>query len=252
MKVYNTHLALTPAERIIQIREFVKIANEADNPKVIMGDLNAQPHTEEMKPLYAFYHDAFDDQNKAYTIPAGNPTRRIDYIFTSKNIETDDSDVIDTLASDHLPIVTELTLDPSVFKKDNNTKRPIIEFGLVPDVQYCDCDTSGTRYYRNSLDKLQEAAHTLNEENVDFTVQTGDLIDQNLSSFNDILPIYNTIKGPKYHVLGNHDFPLITDYIVDTLDMSNQYYDFKHKNFRFIVLDTNDLSLYANPVRQKI
>ena len=29
--------------------------------------------------------------------------------------------------------------------------------------------------------------------------------------------------------------------------MPNQYYDFKQKNFRFIVLDTNDLSLYANP-----
>ena len=34
-----------------------------------------------------------------------------------------------------------------------------------------------------------------------------------------------------------------TDNIVDILDMQNQYYDFKYKNFRFIVLDTNDLSL---------
>ena len=87
--------------------------------------------------------------------------------------------MIDTLASDHLPIVTELTLDPSIFKKGNNNEKPRIEFGLVPDAQYCDCDTSGTRYYRNSLEKLQEATQTFNEENVDFTVQTGDLIDRN-------------------------------------------------------------------------
>ena len=64
-----------------------------------------------------------------------------------------------------------------------------------------------------------------------------------LSSFDDILPIYNTIEGPKYHILGNHDFPLTTDYIVDILDMPNQYYDFKQKNFRFIVLDTMEAFL---------
>ena len=56
------------------------------------------------------------------------------------------------------------------------------------------------------------------------------------------------IEGPKYHVLGNHDFPVTTDQVVDILGMPNQYYDFKYKNWRFVVLDTNDLSLYANPV----
>ena len=50
----------------------------------------------------------------------GSPNRRIDFIFTSKNIGTSHAEVIDTLASDHLPIVTELTLDPSIFKKGNN------------------------------------------------------------------------------------------------------------------------------------
>ena len=98
------------------------------------------------------------------------------------------------------------------------------------------------------MESFKKLHNTFNEENVDFTVQTGDLIDRNLSSFDDILPIYNTIEGPKYHVLGNHDFPLTTDYIVNNRDMPNQYYDFKRKNFRFVVLDTNDLSLYANPM----
>ncbi|WP_243354678.1 metallophosphoesterase [Bacillus litorisediminis] len=128
----------------------------------------------------------------------------------------------------------------------SGSEKPKLEFGLVPDVQYCDCEVSGTRFYRNSLDKLMEASQTFNREDVDFTVQTGDLIDRNLSSFSTILPIYNTIESPKYHVLGNHDFPVTTDQVVDLLDMPNQYYDFKYKNWRFVVLDTNDLSLYAN------
>ncbi len=129
-----------------------------------------------------------------------------------------------------------------------NEEKPKFEFGIVPDAQYCDCEINGTRYYTNSLDKLMEAAETFNREEVDFTVQTGDLIDRHLSSFSEILPIYNTIEGPKYHVLGNHDFPVTTDEVVDILGMPNQYYDFKYKNWRFVVLDTNDLSLYANPV----
>ncbi|MFC3040714.1 metallophosphoesterase [Virgibacillus xinjiangensis] len=129
----------------------------------------------------------------------------------------------------------------------NSGEKPKIEFGLVPDAQYCDCEVNGTRYYRDSVDKLMEAAQTFNEQDIDFTVQTGDLIDRNLSSFSTMLPIYNMIEAPKYHVLGNHDFPVTTDEVVDLLDMPNQYYDFKYKNWRFVVLDTNDLSLYANP-----
>lgn len=127
-------------------------------------------------------------------------------------------------------------------------EKPKFEFGIIPDIQYCECEINGTRHYRESVDKLMDAAQTLNKEDVAFTVQTGDLIDRNLSSFSTILPVFNTIESPKYHVLGNHDFPVPTDEVIDILDMPNQYYDFKYKNWRFIVLDTNDLSLYANPV----
>lgn len=126
-------------------------------------------------------------------------------------------------------------------------EKPKFEFGLVPDAQYCECEDNGTRYYQDSVTKLIEAAQTFNQQNIDFTIQTGDLIDRNIASFSTMLPIYNMIEGPKYHVLGNHDFPVTTDEVVDILDMPNQYYDFKYKNWRFVILDTNDLSFYANP-----
>ena len=119
LKFYNTHLALTSAERDIQVKEIIEIASETEGPKVIMGDLNAKPDSNEMQPLFASYKDAFADQNDAYTIPADLPTRRIDYIFTSNEMQTNHAEVISTIASDHLPIVAELTLDPSVFKKGN-------------------------------------------------------------------------------------------------------------------------------------
>ncbi|MGP4039652.1 metallophosphoesterase [Gracilibacillus sp. D59] len=140
-----------------------------------------------------------------------------------------------------------VSISPTASVYANGKEQPKLEFGVVPDVQYCDCEVNGTRYYRNSVTKLIDASQTLNQENVDFTVQLGDLIDRDVESFSTILPIFNMIEGPKYHVLGNHDFAVKTDEAIDILGMQNQYYDFKYKNWRFVVLDTNDLSFYANP-----
>ena len=80
------------------------------------------------------------------------------------------------------------SVSPATSAFANSNEKPKFEFGIVPDIQYCDCDASGTRFYRNSVDKLREASQTFNKEDVDFTVQTGDIIDRNLSSFSTILP----------------------------------------------------------------
>jgi manganese-dependent ADP-ribose/CDP-alcohol diphosphatase len=127
-------------------------------------------------------------------------------------------------------------------------QKPSFEFGLVADAQYCDCDPSGTRFYRATPGKLAEAVKTFNSRDLAFTIQTGDIIDRDVASFSKILPIYNQINGPKYHVLGNHDFPVTTNKVVDILGMSKQYYDFSKNGWRFVVLDTNDISTYANAI----
>ncbi|GHH98921.1 metal-dependent hydrolase [Neobacillus kokaensis] len=111
LHVYNTHLALTSAERHIQIEEIINIAAKSEGPKVILGDLNATPESNEMQLLYSNYQDTFAGENKANTYPAANPAKRIDYIFCSTNLEIKEAKVINTLASDHLPILTELVLE---------------------------------------------------------------------------------------------------------------------------------------------
>ncbi|WP_134684100.1 metallophosphoesterase [Brevibacillus migulae] len=120
-------------------------------------------------------------------------------------------------------------------------------FGLVADAQYCECDTNGTRNYRASLDKMKEAAATFNKHDLAFTIQLGDIIDRDKSSFSKIVPLYNQIKGPRYHVLGNHDFPVPVDEVVRILEMPRPYYDFSKDGWRFVVIDTNDLSSYEDP-----
>lgn len=122
-------------------------------------------------------------------------------------------------------------------------------FGVMADVQYWAGPTRGTRFYSESTTKLADAAETINDADVEFTVQVGDLIDRDMVSFDEILPVFEQIEGPRYHVLGNHDFPVPdSQAIVDRLGMTNEYYDFSHQNWRFVILDTNDISTYANPV----
>ncbi|MFC0273278.1 endonuclease/exonuclease/phosphatase family protein [Metabacillus herbersteinensis] len=112
LHLYNTHLALTSAERELQVNETIEIASESKGPKVIMGDLNALPTSNELKPMMSNYLDVFAEATpEANTYPAANPTKRIDYILTSDDIETVNTEVIPTLASDHLPITAEIVLD---------------------------------------------------------------------------------------------------------------------------------------------
>ncbi|PUB10809.1 endonuclease/exonuclease/phosphatase family metal-dependent hydrolase [Paenisporosarcina sp. OV554] len=108
---YNTHLALTSAEREIQIREVNELAGQVKGPKIIMGDLNAKPESPEMQLMISNYSDAFADKPAAYTYSSINPTVRIDYIFTTDNIETVNAEVIRTLASDHLPVTAVIKLE---------------------------------------------------------------------------------------------------------------------------------------------
>jgi 3',5'-cyclic AMP phosphodiesterase CpdA len=48
-------------------------------------------------------------------------------------------------------------------------------------------------------------------------------------------------------VLGNHDYQLPLGELLQTLRMPAPYHHFLRDGWRFVVVDTNDVSLYANP-----
>ncbi len=124
-----------------------------------------------------------------------------------------------------------------------------VVFGVTADIQYCDCEPTGTRFYRASLQKLTDCVETLNAQKLSFSIQLGDLIDRDWQSFDTVLAIYRKLEMPAYHVLGNHDFAVAEENkksIPEKLGMQNRYYDFRIKSWRFIVLDGNDVSFYAN------
>lgn len=134
-------------------------------------------------------------------------------------------------------------------------KQGSFSFGVLTDPQYAAIASNGqTRFYANSLWKLEECINHYNKEELEFVITLGDIIDRHYTSFNDILPIYDRLKHPNFFVLGNHDYDVAGDYIRSisrTVGLTKNYYDFNGGGYRFIVIDGNEISLFAPPKGHK-
>ena len=132
-------------------------------------------------------------------------------------------------------------------------KRKSVRFGVLTDSHYADREPSGTRYYRQSLEKMEEAINVLNQEKVDFAIHLGDFKDEHptrvesdtIKFLQDIESEYSQFNGPRYHCIGNHDLDSISKEQFQTnvtntgIDSSETYFSFDHNGFHFIVLDPN-------------
>jgi manganese-dependent ADP-ribose/CDP-alcohol diphosphatase len=107
------------------------------------------------------------------------------------------------------------------------SKSPLFSFGVIADVQYCDCPLSKnysgteTRDYRGSLDQLAAAVDHWNGTDISFVAQLGDLIDgqnngkyghgldfaepKSDEAFKAVAEHINRCNAPFYHALGNHE-----------------------------------------------
>lgn len=128
-----------------------------------------------------------------------------------------------------------------------------VRFGMVTDPHYADRPPANNRYYRESLGKVSECVDLMNEQAVDFLIELGDLKDQGVAPREDeTLGFLSTIehefkrfKGPRYHVLGNHDHDSISkqQFLASISNhgfpKAKNYYSFDKNSFHFIVLDAN-------------
>jgi len=136
-----------------------------------------------------------------------------------------------------------------LFSKD----KPILTFGIVTDSHYADRDPAGTRYYRESLSKMAEAMKEMNTMKVNFVVHLGDFKDEDanpseqktLSYLKKQEEAFATFKGPRYHVLGNHDTDSISkqqflENVINTgITKDKSYYSFDREGVHFVVLDAD-------------
>ena len=135
----------------------------------------------------------------------------------------------------------------------SHTRGGAARFGIVTDCHYADAEAAGTRFYRESLDKLGECVELMNAEKVDFLIELGDFKDQDrppaerktLSHLETVEKVFQRFDGPAYHVLGNHDLDSISKEQFLTrventnIDSDRSYYSFDVNGLHCVVLDAN-------------
>ncbi len=139
--------------------------------------------------------------------------------------------------------------------RQNILQKPFFSFGIIADIQYADIDPAGSRFYRNSIDKLRDAVSTLKSDSVDFLINLGDMIDKDFASFKPVMKIIDSSGIKTYNIAGNHDYSIDSSYkkkIPFMSDPEGRYYSFSYQSFRFILLDGNDISTYKSDNKESI
>lgn len=116
VQVFVTHLdyQADPAVRVAQVADTRRIMarERAARPgarQVLLGDFNAGPSAPELGPLWRELRDAAAGAPGTY--PAADPVKRIDYVAVGRGVRVRGVSVPEeAVASDHRPVVAELTL----------------------------------------------------------------------------------------------------------------------------------------------
>ncbi|TPW18071.1 MAG: hypothetical protein FD130_409 [Halothiobacillaceae bacterium] len=106
------HLALGMRARLTQLAYIAEIANGYEHV-ILMGDLNCQPHSREMRTLIHNTHFCPPCCN-TQTFPSWRPARQLDYILVTPSLQVNSAHVINHAVSDHLPMAIDITLPEGV------------------------------------------------------------------------------------------------------------------------------------------
>ena len=123
-----------------------------------------------------------------------------------------------------------------------------VRLGLVTDLHYADKPPAGTRHYRETLAKLEDAARQFQQDRPDHVVELGDFIDAADSVeveqeyLKRINKDFSALPGKKHYVLGNHCcWTLTKEEFLDNCAARKPFYSFDRGGFHFVVLDRNHL-----------
>lgn len=121
--VLQIHVGLATAEKQNAVVELCRVIDETDGPVIVMGDFNMCPDSflldrlrsrlTEVLPEGEGYVHTFPSWSHDCAIPEiirDHPYCKIDYIFVSRHFKTCSCRVIQSRASDHMPMVAELEI----------------------------------------------------------------------------------------------------------------------------------------------
>ncbi len=117
------HVGDEPEPRLRQAERVATIARElrvSGFPVVVMGDMNAEPGAEEMRPLEDTLTNVTvpvgppdhhgEDDARTPTFPSSDPVEAIDHIYVSSPLTASDLVVPESTASDHLGVAVTIDL----------------------------------------------------------------------------------------------------------------------------------------------
>jgi alkaline phosphatase len=120
-----------------------------------------------------------------------------------------------------------------------------LRVAMVTDLHHADKPASGSRHYRETLDKLEEAANQFKQDEPSFLVELGDLIDaaesvaleqRYLKTINEK---FSAICPDRHYVLGNHCVDTLKkEEFLGGVGQAESYYSFDRGDFHFVVLDS--------------
>jgi endonuclease/exonuclease/phosphatase family metal-dependent hydrolase len=115
LNIFVTHLDHIAGPKNVREKQSLEVLELwAKRPRsVIVGDLNAEPDTPEMKPFYASgLRDALepsgDKYRKTFWEGYGEPAMKLDYVFISPDLDATGVIIDDSRASDHKPVAVDI------------------------------------------------------------------------------------------------------------------------------------------------
>jgi endonuclease/exonuclease/phosphatase family metal-dependent hydrolase len=112
----TTHLDYQSEDgRLFETEQLLKFLNGVKGGLILVADLNDVPEGSAYKLMRTRFDDAWltsRAKGDGFSYPADKPVKRIDHIFyrTGDRIKVKKAWVVETLASDHVPVVAEVEI----------------------------------------------------------------------------------------------------------------------------------------------
>lgn len=139
-------------------------------------------------------------------------------------------------------VLAAAAIDSKTLLADESTSQ--LRIGLVTDLHYADKAPAGTRHYRETIAKLEEAAQQFEKDQLTFLVELGDLIDAADSVdveqryLKTINSEFSAICKDRHYVLGNHCVDTLKkEEFLAGVEQETSYYSFDRNGVHFVLLD---------------